>query len=98
MAQDLYHEYSTTGSVSRSDVRDALSGLTDDDITESSPITAGAAEVGVETRDGTVIVRVSGHEGEWSKTSETALRRAVVGVDGVDELTDSDGGYETDSE
>lgn len=94
MAQRLHHEYQTDGAVTAGMVRDAVSSLTEDDITNTSPITAGGSEVGIEV-DGTALhVRVEGHEGDWSKTSEDALRRAVEGVDGVEELTTAEGGYE----
>jgi hypothetical protein len=98
MASDLYHRYATDSPVNGVDVRRALSELTEDDLSNKSPITPSATNVAVSpssaNEDGAVVVRVRGHGGEWSKTSETALRRAVKSVDGITELVEKDGGYE----
>lgn len=101
MAQNLYHEYTASGDVTRPAVREALDGLTDDDISGSSPITAGAEEAAVavqRTGEGSaVIVNVEGHGGEWTRMSEDAVMDAVQSVEGVGELADSEGGYESES-
>lgn len=91
----LEHTYEADG-VDRSEVRSALSELTDDDVSESSPVTAGGSELAVVVADGELIIREGGHDGEWTKTSETAVRRAVSTVNGVGELVESSGGYEPD--
>lgn len=104
MAQNLYHQYAIATSVGYSDVRGALDKLTDDDVSQSSPLTAGGSEVGIELTGegedpgGILHVRVEGHEGEWTKTSEDSLRRAVQSVEGVGELLSSTGGYEQDDD
>jgi hypothetical protein len=97
MAERLEHTYSTDGPVAVGDIREALSDVSDDDVSESSPITAGVPEAGVVPDSKTsVTLVVSGHDGTWTKTSETALRRAVKSVDGVGELASSEGGYDPD--
>lgn len=97
MADDLYHRYSTSAPVTSAHVRTELQHVTDDDVSKSSPIMGGVPEAGVaiggDGEDQTVVVRVEGHAGEWTKTSEQALRRAVKRVEGVEELVESDGGY-----
>lgn len=101
MAQNLYHEYTASGDVTRPEVREALDGLTDDDISDSSPITEGAEEAAVavqHTSEGSaVVVTVEGHDGEWTYTSENAVKSAVRSVEGVGDLVDSEGGYEPES-
>lgn len=96
MASRLYHRYSTERGVQKPAVRNALSLLTNDDVSVGSPISAGASEVAIVIEDGDVVVRVEGHEGEWTQTSEAAVQSAVEAVDGVNELVESKGGFETD--
>jgi hypothetical protein len=97
MAERLEHTYSTDGTVAVGDIREALSDVSGDGVSESSPITAGVPEAGIVPDSKTsVTLVVSGHDGTWTKTSETALRRAVKSVDGVDELESSEGGYDPD--
>ena len=100
MASTLLHKYKADPDIEQAAVREALNNLTDDDISSSSPITAGASEasVGVERNDdeAVVTVYVDGHSGGWTKKSEEGVRKAVEGVDGVVELADAEGGYETD--
>lgn len=102
MAQELYHQYAANQDVNRRSVRDAVSELDGDDLSVSSPISAGATEVGIDVTGmsdepgGFVHVTVSGHDGDWTKTSEQALKSAVQSVDGVGELVSSDGGYESE--
>jgi hypothetical protein len=90
----LEHTYSVDGTVTHGMVRRALGEVEKDDISQSSPITAGVPEAGIVITQDTVIVTVEGHEGDWTKTSETALRRAVKSVDDVEALEESEGGYE----
>lgn len=98
MGSYLYHRYATDGSVSAADVRSALNELTDDDLSVSSPVSAGVDEAGtgVETVGGGVFVTVTvdGHDGDWTKTSEQAIKSAVESVEGVHELAESEGGYD----
>lgn len=100
MAQRLYHEYVVDTGVTSRDVRAALEQLTDDDVSQSSPISGGAPEAAtvLTGSDGESVigVRVEGHDGEWTKTSERALKSAVKSVEGVTELVLSEGGYETE--
>lgn len=79
--------------VSRRDVRAALEGLTDDDLSVSSPISPGGREAGVAIEDGDVVVRVEGHDGDWTRKSTRAVVSAVESVDGVVESAGVDGGY-----
>jgi len=101
MASRLYHEYTVDAGVEQRAVRAALTELTDEDVSVSSPISAGADEVSVQMDyDGdsdVLVLHVEGHGGEWTKTSEQTLRRAVEEVEGVGELVYSEGGYESDS-
>lgn len=96
MASRLYHRYSTERGVQKPAVRNALSLLTNDDVSVGSPISAGASEVAIVIEDGDVVVRVEGHDGDWTRTSEETLRKVIEGVDGVNELVESKGGFETD--
>lgn len=90
--------FETDGELSKSDVRSSLRGLSDDELTKTSPVTEGGSELAVVVTGGSVTVREEGHDGEWSKTSETAVRRAVQSVDGVGELVSQTGGYAADDE
>jgi|APHM01.1.fsa_nt_gi hypothetical protein len=98
MGSYLYHRYETDGAVVPQAVEGALATLTDDDLSVGSPVTGGCREVGVgtETIEGEryIILRVEGHSGDWTKTSEEAIRRRVEGTDGIVELVQSEGGYE----
>lgn len=76
-------------------VRDALSKLTDEDLSASSPISAGGVEAGVTVEDGVATVAIDGHGGEWTKTSQKAVVSALSGIDGVEDVEVVDGGYET---
>lgn len=102
MSGKLHHTYATDGDVEQADVRAAVSALADDDLTEKSPVTDGAQEVSVQYEEGdggmVVGIAVEGHAGEWSKTSEQAIKSAVQSVNGVGELVASEGGYESGSE
>jgi len=97
MAQDIHLTFDAEDGVEYSDVMDAAHELTEDDISEKSPVSAGAPEVGVEFSedDGRVLhVRVEGHSGDWSKTSQNALIGAVESVDGVENGSVESGGYD----
>jgi len=80
------------------DVREALSNLTDDDVSVSSPISAGGTEAAVVVDGDTIEVRVEGHEGDWTLTSQNGVIAAVEAVDGVEECTSVQGGYDPDDE
>lgn len=87
------------GSVTTSDVREALVGL---DVSESSPVDANCRQLGVSTTetygdDDTlhVVVTESGHEGSWTKTSQEAVLDALKNLDGIDATeVEVEGGYE----
>lgn len=78
-------------------VREALSELTSDDISKKSPIEPGRKQIGDAVAGSesspVLVLRVQGHSGDWSKTTETAVRRAATSVGGVTHLS-TDGGYE----
>ena len=99
MASRLYHEYACEPSVSKADIRVALSVLEEPDISSSSPISDGASEVAVvmhtDEEPHTLDIRVTGHSGEWTKKSEEAVQNVIQNVEGVGDLVDSDGGYES---
>jgi len=102
MGADLYHRYEADADVSKAAIRAELDTVAEDDISKSSPISAGVPEAGIavvhEDGDTSVLIRVDGHAGSWSRTSETALRRAVKRADGVHEQVDASGGYQPDDD
>lgn len=73
------------------DVYGALSGL---DVSEQSPITSSGDAIAAVIRDDSIVVRVEGHEGEWSEQSQTAVLRALERMDGIGEAEVTAGGYE----
>jgi hypothetical protein len=98
----LEHKYSTTRDINKRQIRSALARLTDEDLSESSPVSAGGEELAVTTgtHDGedVWVVREEGNDGDWTKTSERAVERAVKTVTGIDQLVATEGGYEPDSD
>lgn len=102
MVSRLYHRYEAERPPVQADVRGALAEIGEDDVSVSSPVSAGAPEVSVgfeyEDGDGYLEVTVEGHEGDWTKTSEQAVQSAVQSADGVGDLVESEGGYEADEE
>lgn len=99
MASALEHTYEASPRTNRADIRAQLDALSEDDISVSSPISAGGRKVAIgtiDTDEWTVTVRVEGHDGDWTKTSEEALRKAVQRATGVGDLIDADGGYDPD--
>jgi hypothetical protein len=97
MGSYLYHRYELSEPVVPQAVMGALSSLTDDDLSVGSPVTGGCNEVGVakvqEDEERFIVLRVEGHSGDWTKTSEDAIRRRVEGIDGIAGLVESEGGY-----
>lgn len=106
MSSELHVTAEHDGTVSNADLREAFTDL---DVSESSPITTDAPEVGIghseETEENDegeeethhyVTLSVAGHEGEWTKTSQDALLDALKNIDGVDgtNLT-VEGGHES---
>lgn len=98
MGSYLYHRYATEATVLPQAVQGALASLDDGDLSKGSPVTGGCREVGVGTveADGPrdIVLRVEGHDGDWTKTSEEAIRRRVEQIDGIGGLVESEGGYE----
>lgn len=98
MAQHLHHRFRVSNGVGRADIAAALGEVTDDDLSQKSPATAGVPEAAItlitEQTGKFAEVRIEGHDGEWSKTSMDAIRSAVLGVDGVHERVETRGGYE----
>ena len=80
---------------SRRDVRAALGGLTDDDLSASSPISAGGREAAVVVDGDVAVVKVAGHDGDWTKKSTQAVLDAVEAVDGIESVSHVEGGYES---
>lgn len=102
MSSELHVTADHDGSVSNAALRERFSGL---DVSESSPITADASQVGIvlstETDDDGEVnhhveLHVSGHDGDWTKTSQEALLDALKDLDGVDvESVSVEGGHES---
>lgn len=84
------------GPVPYSAVREAMASLSDDDVSKTSPVTPGGSEVGV-TGGENVEIRVEGHSGEFTKTTEEALVAAVEAIEGTHNVRVTQGGY-TDSD
>lgn len=80
-------------------VREALRAVDGEDLSVSSPVSAGVPEAGVSPGDdGSVLVVVEGHDGDFTKTSERALKRALADVPFSVDVEVVDGGYEPDDE
>jgi len=92
----LVYEVSEARAVGK--VRQALNNLTEDDLSESSPITPGGNEVGlgrVSSDGGPALeIVIEGHDGDWTKTSQEAVKDAAEGVEGIGDLLEHEGGYE----
>jgi hypothetical protein len=80
------------------DIREALSNITDDDVSVSSPISDSGSEAAVVVNGDTAEVRVDGHDGSWTLTSQEGVIAAVEAADGVEECVSVDGGYDPDDE
>lgn len=100
MAPSIQIHFRGDYSVSKQDIRDAIAGLTEDGLSKKSPVTPGGGElvpvVNSEHEDTPHFkVVCDGHGGGWSKTSQEAIKNAVLDVEGVNECTGIDGGYES---
>ena len=93
MGSRLVATFELDGAVSKRAIRSALGALTDDDLSASSPISAGGREAAVVAGDETAVVRVIGHDGDWTKKSTQAVLDAVEAVDGIEGVSDVEGGY-----
>lgn len=93
MASDILIAVRHERGVSTSHVREAFDTITDEDVSESSPVTAGVPEAGLSPEPGEIHVRVGGHAGDFTKTSEQALRKALRAIDGVESVEVLEGGY-----
>lgn len=83
-------------SLDRQTVRSALDTIEADDLSQKSPVSVGVPEAGIEIGDDEVTVRIEGHSGDFSKTSEQALTSALAGLhDAAGEPEVVDGGYDT---
>lgn len=80
---------------SKRDIRSALEGLADDDLSASSPISAGGREAAVVVDGDVAFVKVVGHDGDWTKKSTAAVTGAVEDVAGVVSVAEVEGGYES---
>lgn len=101
MASDIKIEVSPTDLLHLpvSPVREALRSVDGDDLSVSSPVSGGVPEAGVSPGDdGAVVVAVEGHEGDFTKTSERALKSALADVPFTVDVEVVDGGYEPDDE
>lgn len=78
------------------DLRDAVSSLTADDVSKSSPVTPGGREIGIDvnTQADEAHLRVQGRDGNFTKTTQDAIVSTVREVVGEDAEITVDGGYE----
>jgi hypothetical protein len=92
MASNIEVTADANDGVTVPDIRDEFqSGL---DVSQSSPITETALEVALVVDDGEVLARVEGHDGDFTKKSQEALKSALNAVDGVSGASVDAGGYE----
>jgi len=78
-------------------VRRHVRMVREEDLSVSSPVSDGAPEAGVRSADdGSVLVVVDGHEGEFTKTSQDALLSAATNIPYNAEGEVIEGGYETE--
>lgn len=90
--------YEASG-VSVQDVRAALDGITEDDISASSPVSEGIPEANVTVYgDDTMDVTVPGKgERRWTRTTERAIHAALTSLDGVGDIIEKQGGRDAES-
>lgn len=93
MSRSIHIRFETDGTVSSGDIREAYAGLSEDDVSKSSPITGSSGEIATTTGDGWVGVAVGSAPDGWTKTSQEALVDAVLSIPGVKDVLDIDGGY-----
>lgn len=86
-------EYEHSGA-SFSDVRSALDGLTASDLSDTSPVTAGADEVNVQVSGGGSLLARIPDEGNsrFTSKSELAMHDAIISTTNVDKLVRKQGG------
>lgn len=96
MASHIYVAGEKDASVSKSDIYEALRAIGRDQLSQKSPVTAQLNEATVGTREQSFSVTVEGHSGEWSRSSQDALLKALINIDGVDgdSVEVVSGGYE----
>lgn len=99
MASDIRIEASTDGSVTKGDVYAALREIDPTDLSKKSPVTNQIREAYVAVGDAGIAVKVEGHDGEWSRSSQNALTHTLAGIGGVDSqsVEVASGGYESDT-
>jgi hypothetical protein len=94
MADTLEVVLSVPEELPTSALRDAVASLTDDDLSVRSPVTAGAEEVGVgRTSPGEAVLRVEGHGGRFTKTSQQAVVEAAESAHEAVTAETVNGGY-----
>lgn len=98
MAPTLKHVYAAPPPGGPTPVLQALRSLTEEDISQKSPVTPGIPEVSfnMTREDGQrrLVLTVDSDDGEWSKTSEEAIQDAVLSTITAEELVESEGGYD----
>lgn len=99
MASHIRIEADADDAVSKADVYDALRGIDPADLSTQSPVSNQLPEAFVAIGAGGIAVKVDGHEGEWSRSTEQAVTRTLAGIDGVDAQSVSvvAGGFESDA-
>lgn len=97
MADHIEVVADTNASFNESGLRDALSNISDE-VSQSSPVSEGAPEVAVghDAGEGTVTLRVAGHEGDFTLTSQKALLKVLRSHEGAVSPRVASGGYEAD--
>jgi hypothetical protein len=99
MGEYLSATFRTDADITKADIRDALADISEDDISKSSPVSAGGSEAAVTVSAGPsgmtdFNITVDGHGGDWTKKSEEAVTDAACSVTDSVEVLDVDGGYE----
>lgn len=90
VAHEIELQYEHDGSVSNSDVRDALNSIKSGDVTDLSPLgDGGGRNVGTVINDDHIILRVQGHAGLWIGNSLRKLQSTIEQIDGIRPGSDS---------
>lgn len=97
MASHIHVTASISDEVTEAEVYEALRTIGNDQLSKKSPVTAQLREASVATGEDCLDLRVQGHDGEWSKTTQETITRTLAGIDGVDahSVEVTSGGYDS---
>lgn len=98
MASHIHVTASIAEDVTEANVYSALRQVGREQLSQKSPVSAQLREASVVTHEETLILRVEGHDGEWSRTSQDTITDTLAGIDGVEaeSVEVISGGYEQD--